>query len=69
MKALRQTEILGYLPTGTRVPAADSPSVCDGYHPRTIGPKYGIRETSQVSLWAEAGVNVKQESPERDQYL
>jgi hypothetical protein len=47
MTASRQTEILGYLPDGTRVPNANSSSDCDGYHTRTIGPKERIRKT----LW------------------
>ncbi len=47
MTASRHIEILGYLPVGTRVPNANSPSDYDGYHTRTIGPKGRIRKT----LW------------------
>jgi hypothetical protein len=63
---LRHIEILGYLPDGTRVPEGDSSTVCDHHHTRTIGPKGRIRKTQRVSLCGQAGVNLKQESPERD---
>ncbi len=66
MTGARHIEILGYLPDGTRVPKADSPSAFDSYHTRTIGLIGGIRETLRASLTADGGVNLKQKSPERD---
>jgi hypothetical protein len=63
---LRHIEILEYLPDSTRVPGADSSSVCGAYRTRTIGLKGRIRNTERVSLYAEARMNLKQESPERD---
>ena len=66
MKGSRHIEILTYLPDGTRVPKADSSEECDSHHTRTIGQGGGIRETQRVSLSADGGVNLKQESPGRD---
>jgi len=66
MTGARHIEIFGYLPDGTRVPKADSSNDCDSHHSRTIGPKGSIRDTLRVSLSADGGVNLKQESPERD---
>jgi hypothetical protein len=62
----RHIEILGDLPDGTEVPKANSPDVYDSYHTRTIGPEGGFRETCEVSLSADGGVNLKQKSPGRD---
>ncbi len=59
-------EIPRYLPDGTKVPKADSSDGYDRNHTRTIGPKGKIRKTWRVSHCAEGGVNLKQESPERD---
>jgi len=64
----RHIEILGYLPNGTTVPKANSSNDCDGYHTRTIGPSGGIRKTWRVSLCADGGVKLKQESPGRDRF-
>ncbi len=66
MTGARHIEIFRYLPDGTSVPKADSPDGYDGHHIRTIGPKGKIRKTWRVSLCAEGGVNLKQESPGRD---
>ncbi len=66
MTGSRHIEFLGYLPDGTKVPKANSSSDCDGCHTRTIGPKGRIRNTLRVSLCAEGGENLKQESPGRD---
>ena len=66
MNGSRHIEILANLPNGTRVPKADSSEECDSHHTRTIGPKGPIRETQWVSLSADGGVNLKQESPGRD---
>lgn len=66
MTGSRHIEILGYLPDGTKVPKANSSSECDGYHTRTMGSNGGCRDTNGVSLCAEVGVNLNQESPRRD---
>lgn len=66
MKGSRHLEIFGYLPDGTKVPMANSSEECDSHHTRTIGSKGPIRETQRVSLSADGGVNLKQESPGRD---
>jgi hypothetical protein len=66
MKGARHIEILGNLADGTRVPKANSSDDCADYHTRTIGPKGGIRDTLRVPLTADGGVNLNQESPERD---
>ena len=66
MTGSRDIEILGYLPDGTRVPEAISSKDCDRHHTRTIGTRGGFRETCGVSLSADGGVNLKQESPGRD---
>ena len=68
MRSSRHIEILGYLLDGTMVPRADSSEECDSHHTRTIGLKGRIRETRRVSLSADGGVNLKQESPGRDLY-
>jgi len=64
----RHIEIPGFLPDGTTVPKAISSKACDKLHTRTIGPRGRFRETCGVSLSAEGGVNLKQESPGRDLY-
>jgi hypothetical protein len=68
MKGARHIEILGYLPDGTKVPKADSSDDCAGYHTRTIGPNGGLRNTLRVPSYADGGVNLNQESPERDPF-
>jgi len=54
----RHIEFLGYFADGTKVPNANSSSACDGYHPRTIGPKGRTRKTWRVSLRAEGWDNL-----------
>jgi hypothetical protein len=59
-------ESFRYLPDGTNVPKMDSSNGCESNHTRTIGTNGTLRETWRVSLCAEGGVNLKQESPGRD---
>ena len=66
MKGVRHIEILGNLPDGTTVPKANSSDDCANHHTRTIGSKGAIRDTPRVSFSADGGVNLNQESPERD---
>ncbi len=66
MTGSRHIEILGSLLDGTKVPKANSSSECDGYHARTMGSNGGCHDTGGVSLCAEGGVNLNQESPRRD---
>ncbi len=66
MKGARHIEILGHLSGGTMVPKANSSDDCANRHTRTIGPKGGIRNTKRVRLYADGGVNLKEESPGRD---
>jgi hypothetical protein len=68
VKGARHIEFLGDLPGGTMVPKANSSDDCDDHHTCTIGSKGGIRDTLRVPLTANGGVNLKQESPERDLY-
>jgi hypothetical protein len=62
----RHIEIFRYLPDGTSVPKADSSDGYNTHHTRTIGPRGEFRKTCGVSLSADGGVNLKQESPGRD---
>jgi hypothetical protein len=68
MAGERHIEIFRYLPDGTNVPKADSSNDSDSQHTRTIGPRGRFRKTCGVPLSAKGGVNLKQESPGRDQF-
>ena len=66
MTGSRHIEIFRYLPNGTKVPKVDSSDDPTSRHTRTIGANGGTRHTRRVSVSAEGGVTLNQESPGRD---